>query len=144
MHCFETVESKRGKGGMTACEILLFHHEGMGIPYEIAKLGIRQGMWGCVKRIEPGLRAYQKAGAAGEPLSQSAVMAQINTKVGDNFVRSLEFSINESDVVEAKEKSARNRPAKFFVLGGALDQGLLTKALIFGVARKFVGQRKAL
>jgi hypothetical protein len=135
---------------MTACEILLFHHEDMGIPYEIAKLGIRQGMWGCVKKIEPGLRAYQKARAAGEPLSQSAVMAQINTKVGDNFVRSLESNSNESDIVEAEEKRTRSHLAKFFVLGGAvalactLDQGLLTKALIFGVARKFVGQRKAL
>jgi hypothetical protein len=135
---------------MTACEILLFHHEDMGIPYEIAKLGIRQGMWGCVKKIEPGLRAYQKARAAGEALSQSAVLAQINTKVGDNFVRSLESNSNESDTVEAEEKPMRSHLAKFFVLGGAvalactLDQGLLTKALIFGVARKFVGQRKAL
>jgi hypothetical protein len=148
--CIRAVESRRGNGGKTACEILLFHHEDMGIPYEIAKLGIRQGMWGCVKKIEPGLRAYQKARAAGEPLSQSAVMAQINTKVGDNFVRSLESNSNESDIVEAEEKRTRSHLAKFFVLGGAvalactLDQGLLTKALIFGVARKFVGQRKAL
>ena len=76
-----TVESKRGNGGLTACEILLFHHEDMGIPYEIAKLGIRQGMWGCVKKIEPGLRAYQEARAAGEPASKSALMARINTRL---------------------------------------------------------------
>ncbi|KAL6629240.1 hypothetical protein ACP70R_029005 [Stipagrostis hirtigluma subsp. patula] len=148
--CIRAVESKRGNGGLTACEILLFHHEDMGIPYEIAKLGIRQGMWGCVKRIEPGLRAYQKARAAGEPLSQSALMAQINTKVGDNFVRSLESNNDESEIVEAEDKPARNNVARFLVLGGAvalactLDQGLLTKALIFGVARKFVGQRNTL
>lgn len=135
---------------MTACEILLFHHEDMGIPYEIAKLGIRQGMWGCVKKIEPGLRAYQEARAAGEPASKSALMARINTKVGDNFVRSLESNSQESEIVEAEEKPARNNVARFLVLGGAvalactLDQGLLTKALIFGVARKFVGQRKTL
>nr|CAB3445426.1 unnamed protein product [Digitaria exilis] len=145
-----TVESRRGNGGLTACEILLFHHEDMGIPYEIAKLGIRQGMWGCVKKIEPGLRAYQKARAAGEPASKSALMARINTKVGDNFVRSLESNSDESEIVEAEEKPARNNVARFLVLGGAvalactLDQGLLTKALIFGVARKFVGQRKPL
>ncbi|KAL6848328.1 hypothetical protein ACP4OV_021622 [Aristida adscensionis] len=148
--CIRAVESKRGNSGLTACEILLFHHEDMGIPYEIAKLGIRQGMWGCVKRIEPGLRAYQKARAAGEPLSPSALMAQINTKVGDNFLRSLESNCDESEIVEAEEKPARNHVARFLVLGGAvalactLDQGLLTKALIFGVARKFVGQRNAL
>lgn len=144
------VESKRGNGGLTACEILLFHHEDMGIPYEIAKLGIRQGMWGCVKKIEPGLRAYQEARAAGEPPSKSALMARINTKVGDNFVRSLESNSEEAEIVEAEEKPARNNVARFLVLGGAvalactLDQGLLTKALIFGVARKFVGQRKTL
>lgn len=122
----------------------------MGIPYEIAKLGIRQGMWGCVKKIEPGLRAYQEARAAGEPASPSALMARINTKVGDNFVRSLESNSDESEIVEAEEKPVRNHVARFLVLGGAvalactLDQGLLTKALIFGVARKFVGQRKTL
>ncbi|CAL4971708.1 unnamed protein product [Urochloa decumbens] len=145
--CIRAVESKRGNGGLTACEILLFHHEDMGIPYEIAKLGIRQGMWGCVKKIEPGLRAYQEARAAGEPASKSALMARINTKVGDNFVRSLESNSDESEIVEAEEKPARSNVARFLVLGGAvalactLDQGLLTKALIFGVARKFVGQR---
>lgn len=144
------MESRRGNSGLTACEVLLFHHEDMGIPYEIAKIGIRQGMWGCVKRIEPGLRAYQKARAAGEPLSQSALMAHINTKVGDNFVRGLESNDDQSDIVEAEEKPAKNRVARFLVLGGAvalactLDQGLLTKALIFGVARKFVGQRNTL
>ena len=144
------MESKRGNGGLTACEVLLFHHEDMGIPYEIAKLGIRQGMWGCVKKIEPGLRAYQEARAAGEPASRSALMARINTKVGDNFVRSLESNSDESEIVEAEEKPVRNHVARFLVLGGAvalactLDQGLLTKALIFGVARKFVGQRKTL
>uniref|UniRef100_A0A453N313 START domain-containing protein n=1 Tax=Aegilops tauschii subsp. strangulata TaxID=200361 RepID=A0A453N313_AEGTS len=144
--CIRAVESRRGNGGSTACEILLFHHEDMGIPYEIAKIGIRQGMWGCVKRIEPGLRAYQKARAAGEPPSPSALMARINTKVGDNFVRGLE-SNSDQDIMEAEEKPVKNRMARFLVLGGAvalactLDQGLLTKALIFGVARRFVGQR---
>ncbi|KAG2648204.1 hypothetical protein PVAP13_1NG042900 [Panicum virgatum] len=148
--CIRAVESKRGNGGLTACEILLFHHEDMGIPYEIAKLGIRQGMWGCVKKIEPGLRAYQEARAAGEPASKSALMARINTKVGDNFVRSLETNSDESEIVEAEEKPVRSNVARFLVLGGAvalactLDQGLMTKAVIFGVARKFVGQRKTL
>uniref|UniRef100_A0A453N3S6 START domain-containing protein n=1 Tax=Aegilops tauschii subsp. strangulata TaxID=200361 RepID=A0A453N3S6_AEGTS len=147
--CIRAVESRRGNGGSTACEILLFHHEDMGIPYEIAKIGIRQGMWGCVKRIEPGLRAYQKARAAGEPPSPSALMARINTKVGDNFVRGLE-SNSDQDIMEAEEKPVKNRMARFLVLGGAvalactLDQGLLTKALIFGVARRFVGQRNTL
>ena len=52
--------------------------------------------------------------------------------------------------MEAEEKPARSNVSRFLVLGGAvalactLDQGLLTKAVIFGVARKFVGQRKTL
>ncbi|KAG0531475.1 hypothetical protein BDA96_04G026200, partial [Sorghum bicolor] len=37
--CLRAVESKRGNGGLTACEVLLFHHEDMGIPYEIAAAG---------------------------------------------------------------------------------------------------------
>ena len=78
-------------------------------------------------------------------------MARINTKVGDNFVRALESnSDDQSDIMEAEEKPVKNRMARFLVLGGAvalactLDQGLLTKALIFGVARRFVGQRNTL
>jgi len=47
----ETAESRRGNGEMSACEVILFHYEDMGIPWEIAKLGIRQGMWGAVKKI---------------------------------------------------------------------------------------------
>jgi hypothetical protein len=166
--CLETVESRRGNGGgrgATACEVLLFHHEDMGIPYEIAKLGIRQGMWGCVKRIEPGLRAYQQARAAGAPPSRSALMARINTKVSaDGFARRSMESLSSSsggdgpetadDAQETENKKPATRShaaARLLVLGGAvalacctLDQGLLTKALIFGVARRFVGQRKTL
>ncbi|XP_039169236.1 uncharacterized protein LOC120293606 [Eucalyptus grandis] len=77
---FFTVESRRGDGQLTACEVLLFHHEDMGIPWEIAKLGVRQGMWGAVKKIDPGLRKYQKERAL-RPGHVCAFLAQINTKV---------------------------------------------------------------
>lgn len=136
---------------MTACEVLLFHHEDMGIPWEIAKLGIRQGMWGAVKKIEPGLRAYQKARASGEPLSRCAFMAQINTKVNADDLRSLETT---SNLVEAETQNLPGKPSgknipKLLAVGGAvalactLDRGLLTKAVIFGVARQFakIGRR---
>ncbi|KAK9275566.1 hypothetical protein L1049_022833 [Liquidambar formosana] len=144
--CIRAVESKRGDGQLTACEVLLFHHEDMGIPWEIAKLGVRQGMWGAVKKIEPGLRAYQKQRASGDPLSRCAFMAQINTKVSADYLRSLESSSNDSSEVETLDSSekqlGRNIP-KLLVVGGAivlacsLDRGLLTKAVIFGVARRF-------
>eukprot|EP00262_Sarcandra_glabra_P017226 TRINITY_DN582_c0_g1_i2.p1 TRINITY_DN582_c0_g1~~TRINITY_DN582_c0_g1_i2.p1 ORF type:complete len:436 (+),score=40.66 TRINITY_DN582_c0_g1_i2:187-1494(+) len=149
--CIRAVESRSGDGQLTACEVLLFHHEDMGIPWEIAKLGVRQGMWGAVKKIEPGLRAYQKARAAGSPLSRSAFMAQINTKINPDYLRSLEtgtITTNDSSDAEVLDSSedkplGRNIP-KILVVGGAivlacsLDRGLLTKAVIFGVARRFV------
>lgn len=145
-----SAESKRD-GRMTACEVLLFHHEDMGIPWEIAKLGIRQGMWGAVKKIDPGLRAYQKHRASGAPLSPSATMAQINDKVDVDSFESQESTSSTSEdkpLVSADKPSRRGFP-RALIIGGALalacslDRGLLTKAVIFGVARKFArtGQR---
>ncbi|KAF5460478.1 hypothetical protein F2P56_020342 [Juglans regia] len=149
--CIRAVESKRD-GQLTACEVLLFHHEDMGIPWEIAKLGVRQGMWGAVKKIDPGLRAYQKQRASGAPLSRCAFMAQINTKVSADYVRSLENNSSNSSEVEKVDSSGKQKDQnipKLLVVGGAillacsLDRGLLTKAVIFGVARRFgrIGRR---
>ncbi|XP_022867898.1 uncharacterized protein LOC111387559 isoform X2 [Olea europaea var. sylvestris] len=148
--CIRAVESKRD-GQLTACEVLLFHHEDMGIPWEIAKLGIRQGMWGAVKKIDPALRAYQKHIASGASLSHCASMAQINTKVSLDTLDSLGSTSTSSEVeaLDSESKpSGRNIP-KFLIVGGAivlacsLDRGLLTKAVIFGVARRFanIGRR---
>ncbi|KAK6935632.1 START domain [Dillenia turbinata] len=149
--CIHAVESRRGDGQLTSCEVLLFHHEDMGIPWEIAKLGVRQGMWGCVKKIDPGLRAYQKERASGAPLSSFAFMAQINTKVCADHLRALECSGNDTSEDDSPELSAkpsgRNIP-RLLVIGGAivlacsLDKGLLTKAVIFGVARRRHSQIK--
>ncbi|XP_050151716.1 uncharacterized protein LOC126626429 [Malus sylvestris] len=153
--CIRAVESKRGDGQLTACEILLYHHEDMGIPWEIAKFGVRQGMWGTVKKIEPGLRAYQKERASKAPLSRCAYMAQINTKVSADYLRSVENSTSDSMAVEKSDKSdSSEKPEgktipKILFIGGAialacsLDRGLLTKAVIFGVARRFakIGRR---
>ncbi|KAL9225449.1 hypothetical protein vseg_001373 [Gypsophila vaccaria] len=143
--CIRPVESKRGTGQITASEILLFHHEDMGIPWEIAKLGVRQGMWGAVKKIDPGLRAYQKMRASGGPLSASASMAHITTKVNPQYLKSSTDEDGQSSIElsppEEKQQKGLNVP-KFLVFGGAvalacsLDRGLLTKAVIFGVARK--------
>ncbi|KAI0488171.1 hypothetical protein KFK09_027998 [Dendrobium nobile] len=149
--CIRAVESRRGDGQMTACEVLLFHYEDMGIPWEIAKLGVRQGMWGCVKKIEPGLRAYQASRKSGEPLSSCSMMAQINTKVTSSYLKSLgDYNDQCDDIVEAAEKKpwGSNIP-KFVLIGGALalactvDRGLITKAIIFGAVRRFakIGRR---
>ena len=142
---YETVESNRGDGQLTACEVLLFHHEEMGIPWEIAKMGVRQGMWGAVKKIEPGLRAYQMARRSGAPLSRCGVIAQINTKFGTDYLTTSKPTSDSSEVktLNSTEKSRRQNIPKLIVIGGAvalacsIDRGLLTKAFIFGVARRF-------
>ncbi|RDY14303.1 StAR-related lipid transfer protein 7, mitochondrial, partial [Mucuna pruriens] len=143
--CIRAVKSRKD-GQLTSCEVLLFHHEDMGIPWEIAKLGVRQGMWGAVKKFDPGLRTYQKERASGVPLSRCACAAKINTKVSADYVRSLENTT--SDLLETENQDSSDKPVgrnipKLLIVGGAialactLDQGLLTKAVIFGVARRF-------
>ncbi|GMP35382.1 hypothetical protein CsSME_00007836 [Camellia sinensis var. sinensis] len=126
----------------------------MGIPWEIAKLGVRQGMWGAVKKIDPGLRAYQRERESGAPLSRCAFMAQINTKVNEDYLRSLESTSSSSSEIEtldsSDEKPSGMNIPRILVVGGAvvlacsLDRGLLTKAVIFGVARRFANIGKKL
>jgi hypothetical protein len=134
---------------MTACEVLLFHHEDMGIPWEISKLGVRQGMWGCVKRIEPGLRAYQIARTAGEPLSKCAAIAHVTTKFNPDELNTegngIEASPSNHNAEVEKPKHWTGNIPKVLMIGGAValactfDHGLLTKAVIFGTARRFAG-----
>jgi len=145
------VESKRGTGQLTACEVLLFHHEEMGIPWEIAKLGVRKGMWGTVQKIEPGLRAYQEARTSGAALSHSAFMAQVNTKISPEDLQTVGANDNseEEESVTSYQKPQGVNIPKMLVIGGAvalacsLDRGLVTKYLLFGVARRFanIGKR---
>lgn len=118
----------------------------MGIPWEIAKLGVRQGMWGAVQKFDPGLRAYKKERDSGAPLSRSAKNAKVHTKVTTDYVRSLEDSTSnllEIENQDSCDKPSRRNIPKLLVVGGAialactLDQGLVTKAVIFGIARRF-------
>ncbi|XP_038876163.1 uncharacterized protein LOC120068456 [Benincasa hispida] len=151
--CIRAVESKKGNGQLTACEVLLFHYEDMGIPWEIAKLGVRQGMWGAVKKIDPALHAYQKHRASEAPLSNCALMANINTKVSTDYLRCSEDASDDSSddksLEEPSEKPTGKNLPKLLMVGGAialacsLDHGLLTKAVVFGVARRFsnIGKR---
>lgn len=125
----------------------------MGIPWEIAKLGVRQGMWGAVKKIDPALRAYQKHRASEAPLSNCALMANINTKVSTDYLRRSEDASDDSlevkSLEEPSEKPAGKNLPMLLMVGGAialacsLDHGLLTKAVVFGVARRFsnIGKR---
>ncbi|KAJ6760420.1 PHOSPHATIDYLCHOLINE TRANSFER PROTEIN [Salix purpurea] len=143
--CIRAVESRKGDGQLTACEVLLFHYEDMGIPWEIAKLGVRQGMWGTVKKIEPGLRAYQRTRASGRTLSRPAFMARINSKINPELLRSLgdDEDLSETEAATTPEKSLSRNIPKLLIVGGAIalacgfDRGLLTKAFIFSVGRRF-------
>lgn len=141
------VESRKGDGQMTSIEVMLFHNEDMGIPREIAKIGVRQGMWGAVKKVEPGVRAYQMVRKSDAPLSRSALVARINTKLPVSDLRSLEIS---SDAEEVATKTQGGIPWRWVIVGGAvalacgLDRGVVSKALVFGVARRFgnLGKRR--
>uniref|UniRef100_A0A1J3DWS5 StAR-related lipid transfer protein 7, mitochondrial n=1 Tax=Noccaea caerulescens TaxID=107243 RepID=A0A1J3DWS5_NOCCA len=125
--CIRPVESRRDDGVTSACEVLLFHHEDMGIPREIAKLGVKRGMWGAVKKMEPGLRAYQEqrlsgGGCGGAKLSRPALMAQINTKVTSEHLISLSNGaspVNETVVTSNGGDRAANLK-KLLILGGAI------------------------
>ncbi|CAI9277768.1 unnamed protein product [Lactuca saligna] len=75
------VQSRKGDGVLSACEVILLHCEDMGIPRDVAKLGVRHGMWGTVKKLHGGFRAYQTARKQDEPRSRCALMATIATKI---------------------------------------------------------------
>lgn len=143
---------------MTACEVMLFHHEDMGIQRDLAKLGIRQGMWGCVKKMEPGIIRYKASRRAGEPLTQSGRAAQKSTKVPRHLLSESERSSKTVEsaenvkviVVKEQEIQQDNRGyLKWVVLGGAvalacgIDRGAVGKFLVFGVAKRLgrVGRR---
>ncbi|GMP33382.1 hypothetical protein CsSME_00006727 [Camellia sinensis var. sinensis] len=72
-------------------------------------------------------------------------MAQVNIKVSADFLRSLESTSGSSEVEtsNSSEKPSRRNMPKFLFVGGtivlacSLDRGLLTKAVIFGVAKRF-------
>ncbi|KAF9619051.1 hypothetical protein IFM89_004409, partial [Coptis chinensis] len=55
------------------------------------------GLWGAVKKIEPGLRAYQNHRASEASLSRCAFMAQINTKITADYLRYLESTSGSSE-----------------------------------------------
>ncbi|XP_076943785.1 uncharacterized protein LOC143614152 [Bidens hawaiensis] len=75
------VPSRKGDGLLSSCEVILLHDEDMGIPRELARLGVRHGMWRTVKKLHCGFRAYQSARKQDPSLSRCARMAKITTKI---------------------------------------------------------------
>ncbi|KAJ0982398.1 hypothetical protein J5N97_010653 [Dioscorea zingiberensis] len=142
------VESRRRDGQLSACEVTLIHHEEMGIPKDVAKVCIRHGMWGVVKKLQSGMRAYQVARSSGASLSRCALMAQITTKIPVDVSTAL-LEQEPSEVADDEEPGSdairvhQGIDWKWVVIGGSvavvlgLQAGVVGKALLFGAARRF-------
>ncbi|KAF8080707.1 hypothetical protein N665_0926s0007, partial [Sinapis alba] len=127
------VESRKGDGQMSACEVSLVHYEDMGIPKDVAKLGVRHGMWGAVKKLNSGLRAYQSSRKSGVVLSRSAQMAGITTKLNMDLVET--SRVEEEERGQAMENTRRQKKQfnvdwKWIAVGGvALACGIHSSAI---------------
>lgn len=147
------VESRKGDGQFTACEVTLIHYEDMGIPKDVAKLGVRHGMWGTVKKLHTGFRAYQNTRKSDAPASRCAMMAQITTKLSVD-----EGSSSSTEAVSSKEartevpavqqrKNGSGIDWKLVVIGGSiavicgLHTGLIGKTLLFGAGQRMARRR---
>ncbi|KAL6127299.1 hypothetical protein ACLB2K_075340 [Fragaria x ananassa] len=144
--CIQAAESRHDNGQLSACEVQLFHQEDMGIPWEIAKLAVRKGIWDTVKNIESGLRAYQKQRALGGVISRPAFMAQINTKISLEYLKAsagTDVSSQTAVVTASDDKPFGGNIRNLIIVGGSillactLDRGYLVKTIISGVANKF-------
>ncbi|KAJ8543502.1 hypothetical protein K7X08_006025 [Anisodus acutangulus] len=138
------VESKKGDGQLSACEVTLLHYEDMGIPKDVAKLGVRHGMWGTVKKLHNGFRAYQNARKSEAAVSRCAMMAQITTKISlDEGVDALErVSAEEDRAVEIRgHRGDGGIDWKWVAIGTValvcgLRTGMMGKAVFFGAGQR--------
>ncbi|GAB2294547.1 hypothetical protein Dimus_028753 [Dionaea muscipula] len=143
------VESRHGQ--LPACEVLLVHYEDMGIPKDVAKLGVRHGMWGTVKKLHAGMRAYQNERKSEASLSSSALMARVTTKISfDGGPLAVVGASGEEEeemgggVVDAGKhrRHSNDWNWKWVVIGGAvavacgLHTGVIGRALLIGAGRR--------
>ena len=135
------MESRKGDGQLSACEVNLVHYEDMGIPKDVAKLGVRHGMWGVVKKLHCGMRAYQNARKTDTNLSRCALMARITTKnSSDESMSSLGPEKDQTMVIKSKNDNGLDW--KWIVVGGTvalvfgLRSGLVGKALLLGAGQR--------
>ena len=140
------VESSKEDGQLSACEVTLFHYEDMGIPKDVAKLGVRHGMWGAVKKLHSGMRAYQNARKSETSLSRIALMARITTKIpSDGSIGCFEPTPGEEEkgeLVHDQRQKDNGIDWKWLVLGGTvalvcgLHSGAIGKALLLGAGQR--------
>ncbi|KAF8401819.1 hypothetical protein HHK36_012765 [Tetracentron sinense] len=141
----KAVESRKSDGLLSACEVTLIHYEDMGIPKDVANLGLRHGMWGTVKKIHSGMRSYQLARKSETYLSRSALMARITTRIPDGSIDSLEpvsGGDKKAQIVDMERKTDQGIDWKWVFIGGTvalacgLHTGFIGKALLFGASRR--------
>lgn len=137
------VESKKGDGQLSACEVTLLHYEDMGIPKDVAKLGVRHGMWGTVKKLHNGFRAYQNARKSEAAVSRCAMMARITTKISlDENVDALEQVSVEEDRAEIQgQRGNGGIDWKWVAIGTVavvcgVRSGMIGKAVLFGAGQR--------
>ncbi|GJN24747.1 hypothetical protein PR202_gb12506 [Eleusine coracana subsp. coracana] len=141
------VQSPKHPGHQSACEVTLVHYEDMGIPKDVAKVGVRHGMWGAVKKLQSGFRAYQQMRDTENTLSRSAIMARVTTKTciagsDDLFGQGLAGANKTSDDNDGSRTVQHGFDWKWVMIGGAvaavcvLNTGLVGKVLLLGAARR--------
>ncbi|XP_059650782.1 uncharacterized protein LOC132296612 [Cornus florida] len=127
------------EGQPSACEVTLVHYEDMGIAKDVAKLGVRHGMWGTVKKLHSGFRVYQDARISEASLSRSSLMARITTRISLDGTGE-----EESGQTEAfqRNKDHAGIDLKWMVIGGTvallfgLQTGVIAKTLFLGVGQR--------
>ncbi|MCD7462306.1 hypothetical protein HAX54_048214 [Datura stramonium] len=138
------VESKKGDGQLSACEVTLLHYEDMGIPKDVAKLGVRHGMWGTVKKLHNGFRAYQNARKSEAAVSRCAMMAGITTKISldeGEGVDAVERVSAEEDRAVGGQRGDGRIDWKWLAIGTVaivcgLRTGMIGKAVLFGAGQR--------
>jgi hypothetical protein len=134
-------------GQQSACEVTLVHYEDMGIPKDVARVAIRHGMWGAVKKLQSGFRAYQQMRDTENTLSHSAIMARMTTRVSIKASNGgLDHDLSIADKISGENDSSHavqhGFDWKWVVFGGAvaavcvLNTGLVGKVLLLGAARR--------
>lgn len=131
---------------MSACEVTLLHYEDMGIPKDVAKLGVRHGMWGTVKKLHSGMRAYQNARKTEASLSRFALNARITTKISMDNMDSSEYALGQEERGQALRNSGRQNGHgldwKWVAIGGTvalvlgIHSGAIGKVLLLGAGRR--------
>lgn len=140
------MESRNGDGQLSACEVTLVHYEDMGLPKDVAKLGVRHGMWGTVKKLHSGMRGYQNARKMEAALSRSALMARIMTKISFNgnsdSMEPVSVEEDRDQSMEIKRHEENGLDWKWVVVGGTvalvfgLHSGAIGKALLLGAGNR--------